>query len=64
MLDNYEFFTSSNLNEFKGEWVAIDNEKVIFHGKDIKEVYKEAKRILKGKRPFISKVRAETARLL
>ncbi|MBI2105238.1 hypothetical protein HYT56_00195 [Candidatus Woesearchaeota archaeon] len=64
MQNNYEFFTSSDLSKFKGEWVAIDNKKVIYHGKNITEVYKEAKKILNGKRPFISKVREATARLL
>jgi len=29
MKSNYEFFTASNLSDFKGERVAIDNQRVI-----------------------------------
>lgn len=61
-MDNYESFISMDLNKFVGEWVAIDNNKVISHGKNLKIVYNEAKKFVKT--PFITKIRTSAIKLL
>lgn len=63
-MDNYGYFISNSFEKFVGEWIAIENKKVIAHGKDFKKVYLEAKEKLKGKRPFITKVRTTTKKIL
>ena len=63
-MDNYDFFISQDFSKFVGEWVALNNKKIIAHGKDFKKVYFEAKKKLKGKRPFISKIRSSAKTIL
>ena len=40
---NYQFFMKTNVDHYSGQWVAICNQKIIAHGKDVKKVFKEAK---------------------
>lgn len=63
-MDNYEYFISNTFEDFVGQWIVIDNDKVIVHGNNFKKVYFEAKEKLKGKRPFITKVRSSITKFL
>lgn len=63
-MDNYESFISMDLNKFLGEWVAIMDNKVIAHSKNLKEVYELTKKIDSLKRPFITKIRTTVNKLL
>lgn len=56
---NYEFFIETDLNEYKGEWVAICANKVVAHGKDVKMVFRESQEKCPGKKPLLSKIPAE-----
>ena len=53
---NYEFYSNADLSMYRGEWVAILNEKVIAHGKEVKGLMKKAKEINPAITPFIVKV--------
>ena len=39
-----------------GEWVAICNQKIVSHGKNIKKVFEESKIKCSKERPLITKV--------
>lgn len=41
---NYNFFLKMDTSKYKGEWIAISENKVVAHGKDAQEVYKIAKK--------------------
>lgn len=56
---NYEFFMEANLDKYKGEWVAICDDKIVSHGEDVKEVFKIAKEKFPNKKPLLSKVPSE-----
>ena len=40
---NYEYFITTDTSQYKGEWVAISEGKIVSHGKDAQIVYKKAK---------------------
>ena len=63
-MDNYESFISMDVNEFIGEWIAIIDNKVIAHSKNLKEVYEQTKKISPQMIPFITKVRTTVKKLL
>lgn len=56
---NYEWYLKKDLSSYGGEWVAIIDEKVVAHGKDVSEVIKEVKTKHSNKMPLITKVRTE-----
>lgn len=53
---NYEFYADADLSAYAGEWVAIINEEVVAHGKNVKELIKKAGEKSPGTTPFIAKV--------
>ena len=53
---NYQFFMKTNVNQYIGQWVAICNQKIVSHGKDVKEVLKEAKQKCPKERPLLTRV--------
>ncbi|MCR4335937.1 MAG: DUF5678 domain-containing protein [archaeon] len=52
----YEFYANADLSKYAGQWVAIVNNKVIAHGKDVKKLLKEAGKEAPKVTPFIAKV--------
>jgi hypothetical protein len=60
-MKSYNFFMLSNVDEYIGKWVAIDNDKIIAVGENVKEVIQEAQLKIPKKRIFISKVPEKTA---
>lgn len=46
----------ANLDSYIGEWIAICDKKIVSHGKNVKEVFSEAKKTCPNKRPLITKV--------
>ncbi len=40
---SYDFFIDTNLNSYKGEWIAIVDSQIVSHGKDLKKVVQEAR---------------------
>lgn len=59
---NFEFFLKTDFLDYEeGEWLAIHCEKVISHGKNLKEVIRKAKETAPIAKVLITKVR-KTAR--
>ena len=53
---NYQFFMKTNFDNYIGEWVAICNDRIISHGKDVKKVFEEAKEKCPRKMPLLTRV--------
>lgn len=53
---NYQFFMKTNIGHYVGEWIAICGQKIVSHGKDVKRVFKEAKKKCPAERPLITRV--------
>ncbi len=45
-----------DLRQYKDEWIAIVDHRVVSHGKKMKEVYYDAKSRIPGKIPFMTKM--------
>lgn len=43
-LSNYDYFIKMDTTPYKGQWIAIANEKVIDHGRKADTVYYRAKK--------------------
>jgi len=56
MTNEYRFFMESNLDEYVGQWVAVCNKRIVSHGKNVKEVFKEAKLACPGAKPLLTRV--------
>ncbi len=61
MADPYAYYIEADLSAYTGEWVAIVNDKVVSHSRDIKKAYREAKEKYPDKRPLLAKVPEEKA---
>ena len=46
----------TNLSAYIGEWIAVCNQTIVAHGKDVKEVFKEAKKKYPTQKPLITRV--------
>lgn len=53
---NYQFFMKTNVGSYIGEWVALCEQKIVAHGKEVKKVFKEAKEKCPAERPFLIRV--------
>ena len=58
---NYNFFMESDLSQYIGEWIAICENKIIAHNKNLKEVVSKAKEISGEKRFLLARVPSEEA---
>ena len=47
--ENYKYFVKTDTSKFSGQWIALTDKKIIAHGKDAQEVYRQAKKNAKGK---------------
>lgn len=61
---NYKFFLTTDTSKYKGEWIAIAGSKIIAHGKDAQEVYKNAKKKASGKDISLAKAPDEQMLIL
>jgi hypothetical protein len=53
---NYQFFMRENLDKYIWQWIAICDQTIISHGKDVKKVFKEAKDKCPKKRPLLTRI--------
>ena len=53
-MNELEFYSKNDFSRYVGQWIALDNEKLIAHGFILKEVFEEANS--KSKNPFFIKV--------
>lgn len=56
---SYDFFLEINLDKYTGEWVVICDGQILSHGKNLKEIVKEAKKKCGNKKLLIAKVPSE-----
>lgn len=65
MTQEFEFYSLADMSQYGGKWVAIVGKEVIASGDDFKQVYKEAKRKAKNKKPMFAQIpRAEETLIL
>ena len=57
MASGYDLFLATDLSHYADEWVALDGKKILSHGKDVKKVYEEAKKV--SPKPFLTKIPSE-----
>lgn len=53
---NYEFYIKADTSAYKGKWIAIARMKIVAHGKDAEEVYKQAQKKYKGEDISLAKI--------
>lgn len=56
---NYQYYMDADLSEFSGEWIAICEDKIIAHGKDIKIVVEHANRVSGGRKFLLARAPSE-----
>ena len=56
---NYQYYMNVNIDKFSGEWIAVCEEEIDSHGKNIKEVVKEAKNKCGDKKFLLARVPSE-----
>ncbi|RLG14261.1 MAG: succinyl-CoA synthetase subunit alpha [Candidatus Nanohalarchaeota archaeon] len=52
----FNWFVDADLRKYKGEYVAIIDEKVVAHGDNAKDVWEDAKRKYPDKSPSLAKI--------
>ena len=53
---DFNWFVRADLNRYRGEYVAIVDEKVVTHGENAKEVWEKAKKRYPDKNPALAKI--------
>ena len=56
---NYQYFMQVDIDEFSGEWIAVCEDRIIAHGKNLKEVVQEAKNKSGDKKFLLARVPSE-----
>jgi hypothetical protein len=49
-----QFYSRSDMRGYSGEWVALENSKVVAHGKNLKQIYEKAVKQSKNGKPFFA----------
>ena len=60
----YEFFLRADLHEHVGDWVAILKDRIVAHGRSIKDVYQKATKDHAAKDILFVKVPGKNAMIL
>ena len=58
---NYQYFMEADVSHYIGEWIAVCEDKIIAHGRNLKEVAREAKNRSGGKKFLLARVPSEEA---
>ena len=53
---NYDYFMQTDVSEFIGEWIAICDNEIVAHGKEINQVVKIATKNSRGKKFLLARV--------
>ena len=56
---NYQYYMDTDLSEFSGEWIAICEDKIIAHGRNIKIVVEHANHVSGGKKFLLARAPSE-----
>jgi hypothetical protein len=52
----YNYFMEADISGYIGEWVAVSDNKILAHGKNLKEVVEMAKALSNDKKFILAKV--------
>lgn len=63
-MNNYEYFMKADVSSYIDEWIAIVDNKIISHGKNVKQVFNEAREKCPGKRPLLTKIPGKETMIL
>lgn len=63
-LSNYDFYIKADTFAYKGEWIAISGKKIVSHGKNAQQVYKQAKQRSKTADISLAKIPEEETLIL
>ncbi len=55
----YNYFMETDISEYIGEWIAVSENRILAHGKNLKEVVEKAKSISGGRKFIIARVPSE-----
>lgn len=58
---NYQYFMETDISSYIGQWIAICEDRIISHGKSLKEVVAQAKIQSNGKKFLLAHVPSEEA---
>ena len=61
---DYDWFVKTDLSEYKGEYVIIQGEKVVLHGRDLTEMLAEFRKKYPKEVPKIARVPEEETLIL
>ncbi len=64
MNPNYNFFMKEDVSPYLDQWIAIVDSKIVSHGKDVRQVFEEARKRFPGKRPLVTKVPGKETMIL
>ncbi len=56
---NYQFYLEADVSRYIGEWIAVVDDKIIAHGKRLKEVAEQARLSAHGKKFLLARVPSE-----
>ena len=55
----YNYFMEADVSKYIGEWIAVSEDKILAHGKNLKEVVDKANSVSNGKKFLIARVPSE-----
>ena len=55
-MSNYQFYMSTDLSKYIGEWIVIIDNKVVSNGKDVKKILAKARKKYPKQRPLVTRV--------
>ena len=56
---NYQYFMEEDVSRFSGEWIAVSDDKILSHGRNVKEVAEEAGKKCQGRKFLLARVPSE-----
>jgi len=61
---DYNWYLSADLAKYRGEYVIISHQKVVYHGNDLKEMLREFRKKFPEETPTIAKIPEEETLIL
>lgn len=55
----YNYFMEADISVYIGEWIAVSEDRILAHGKNLKEVVERAKIASNGRKFIIARVPSE-----
>jgi len=56
---SYQYFMNTDISQYSGEWIAVCGDKIVAHGRNLKEVVEEAKKNSLGNKFLLARVPSE-----